>query len=208
MLNSYFDLAMSPPNIQKAAAAPFARQQKERLAVLPAADLSDAAKTGMASRQAGQRLALDERRLALDAEKQAYNQGQLPWTTAFGALGAAAQLYGGYRALEDAQEMRQLYAGTQAIRDRWLTEAQGSHDRWRAEVDQTTGALGRIPNYTYDRPMRPTRTMLAPVGAPAGYTPGPVVHGPDEAQRTWALARAMAHQHLLPEKDFYRGITP
>ncbi len=155
MLNSYFDLAMSPPNIQKAAADTFAKQQKGRLAVLPAANLADAAKTGMASRQAGQNLALAERKLALDTEKQAFDASQTPWAIAGGALGAAAQLYGGYRALEDAKEMKQLYGDARARNERFLDEMRGTSGRTLGKLDEVTTL--------YNRPLITPKPAAAPM---------------------------------------------
>lgn len=58
------------------------------------------------NRAAQQTLATGERRIALAEDKQQFDEGQIPWATAGGALSAGVQLYGGYRAIEDANAVK------------------------------------------------------------------------------------------------------
>src|SRR5438105_2429226 len=124
MIASYFDLGTSNPALQKAAAQTLATQAKNHTAIAPQVDLSTAISQAMSNQRAGQQLALQQHqsdqqaaiaqgRLNLDTQKQAFDEGQLPWATVGGALGAAASLYGGYRSLQDSEALKKLAEGNQ-----------------------------------------------------------------------------------------------
>jgi len=154
-LTSYFDLAVSAPQLQQAAASTFAKQRADRLAVLPRLNLSTAMQQALAQCKAGQRLAgqqqqndqdwaIDQRRLVLDTERQEFDASQLPWATAAGALGAAVQLYGGYCALQDADAMQQMAERNEAIRQ----ETHAQERQRTAEAVKQTGLIRQV----YKRP--------------------------------------------------------
>jgi hypothetical protein len=202
-ISSYLDLGVSSPTLQNAATNVFAVQNAKRLAVTPAIDLSAAITQSLANRRAGQTLllqqqrdtqanALAERKLALDTQKQAFDQGQLPWATAAGALGGAVQLYGGYQAWQDAAERKALSEKTMGILAETNRIAQQNAAEDIAWKQKATEMLQRVPDYTYVRRMQPSYTLTTPVapGAPAG-TPAPDAAA--RARALWEAERAKAY---------------
>jgi len=110
------------------------RQVDKRLAVAPAMSLKSAIEAQSQNRTAQQRLATGERQLGLETqrqdlatEKQAFDQGQLPWATAGGALSAGVQLYGGYRAIEDANAVKARLDTRDALEQKFLEEQRGQN---------------------------------------------------------------------------------
>ena len=112
---SFFDF-VSVPDMQEAAADANQRQVAGNLAVAPRLNLRSAFHAALQRHGAAQTLALGERRLALarqqgqdtlalgqrrlglEQQKEAYEAGQIPWTTGIGLASGAVGVYGGYRA--------------------------------------------------------------------------------------------------------------
>jgi hypothetical protein len=111
MPSSYYDL-LAPQDVQQAAAAPFAQQSAQNLAVLPAVQLRPALQAAARRQVQGQQLALGERRLALAEDAQDFAQGQLPWEIAGGVAAGGLRLYGGYRALQQQEQQQALATQT------------------------------------------------------------------------------------------------
>jgi hypothetical protein len=100
-------------------------------------NLKGAIESQTQNRVAQQRLATGERQIALAEDKQAFDEGQLPWATAAGALGAGVQLYGGYQALEDANAVKARLDKRDAIEQETLRQM-------TAATKATTDVTGQI----------------------------------------------------------------
>ncbi len=83
-------------------------------------NLKSAIESQTQNRAAQQNLATNERRLALAEDRQQFDEGQIPWATAGGALSAGVQLYGGYQALQNANEVKARLARNEAIQTEGL----------------------------------------------------------------------------------------
>ncbi len=150
-LTSYFDLGLSPVAVQRAAADTLQAQQTKHLAVAPALDLRRAIQSQTQARGAQQQLAIGERRLSLAEDRQAYDEAQLPWATAAGALSAGVQLYGGYQAWQGAEEAKVRADKNQAIQQETLrqqTEHFNSYKGIMAQIAQTYKNTAPYAPYT------------------------------------------------------------
>ena len=113
-------------------------------------DLSSAIKQQMQQRQAAQQVRLQEEKVSLDAEKQAFDESQTPWAIAGGALSAGVQLLGGWDALQGAREAKVLAGERDARTDEWMARMTVGNMRERGLLDEAAA--------TYNRAQQPTAT--------------------------------------------------
>ncbi len=166
MLQSYFDLGASPVAVQRAAADSLQVQQTKRLAVAPPMNLKSAIESQTQNRAAQQNLATNERRIALAEDRQQFDEGQIPWATAGGALSAGVQLYGGWNALQNAQEVKARLDRNDAIQQETLRQG-------RETTKTQTGILGRIADI-HNTSARPLPWKGTPWALPVTAAPPPV----------------------------------
>lgn len=124
-IESFFDLAISPVDLQRAAAASAPAQLATQRAVAPAVSLRSAfqgalerqrlereiqqgeRRLALGERELGlgeRRLGIDQRRLGLREQQAGYEARQLPFEIGTGLVSGATRFYGGYRALEQQKQ--------------------------------------------------------------------------------------------------------
>ena len=124
-IESFFDLAISPVDLQRTAADTSTAQFATRRAVAPAVSLRGAFQAALERQQQSQvltrgerrlalgarelglgdrRLGIDQRRLGLREQQAGHEARQLPFEIGTGLVSGATRFYGGYRALEQQKQ--------------------------------------------------------------------------------------------------------
>jgi hypothetical protein len=157
MALSYWDF-LSPTDVQSAMTNTFQQQVAGHRAVAPAVNLAGPIKDALARHEQANQLALGQERLGLGARQTdlaaqrlaltrnqyQYEQGQMPWATGIGILGAATNIYGGLQRLQGADQAR-VQAGQQRdIYDRIMAESSISTKRMLQRTQELTD-LYRTP---------------------------------------------------------------
>jgi len=141
-IESFFDLAISPVDLQRAAAEAMPAQLATRRAVQPAVSLRGAYQDALLRQRLGQELATRQRRLALGERELAlgerrlgveqrrldlagqaadYQAGQLPFEIAAGLVSGGTRFYGGYRALQESEETKKFRQQMLALQRQQIT---------------------------------------------------------------------------------------